>query len=35
MKALNVLNLVPDGHVVDDFEDAKQLARQIIKSSMT
>ena len=35
MKALNVLNLVPDGHVVDDLEDAKQLARQIIKSSMT
>ena len=35
MIALNVLNLVPDDHIVDSLEDAKQLARQIIKSSMT
>ena len=35
MVALNVLNLVEGDHIVDNLEDAKQLARQIIKSSMT
>ncbi len=34
MMALNVLNLVPDDHVVDSLEEAKQLAKQIIKASM-
>ena len=35
MVALNVLSLVEGDHIVDNLEDAKQLARQIIKSSMT
>ena len=35
MVALNVLSLVEGDHIVDHLEDAKQLARQIIKSSMT
>ncbi len=34
MNALNVMHRIPNDHVVDNFEEAKQLARKIIKASM-